>query len=136
MKEIRNHLINEERINSISDTCIIRILKKKLNYRFKEYRTVEKKITQAHNILKFYESTLVQLRLEEMRYELIYIDEFSINSKYHSYFGWSKVEEKGYFLMNHNSFSMYFINALSSKHFYSIKGSSKAMDSEYFIKIY
>ena len=64
VKEIRNHLINEERMDPISDTRIIRILKKKLNYKFKALSTVEKKATQAQNIRKFYESALVQLKLE------------------------------------------------------------------------
>ena len=35
-------------------------------------------------------------------------------------------------MTNQNSFFMYFIIALSTKHFYAIKGSSKAMDSSYF----
>ena len=39
----------------ISDTSIIRILKKNLNYRFKALSKIEKKITQAQNIRKFYE---------------------------------------------------------------------------------
>ena len=134
VKEIRNYLINEERMDPISDTSIIRIFIKKLNYRFKALSTVKKKITQAQNIRKLYKLALVQLKLEEMGYELIFVDEFSISCKYHSYFGWPKVGEKGYMLMNHNSFSMYFIIALSCKHFYAIKGSSKAMDSEYFMK--
>ena len=64
VKEIRNQLINEERMDPISDTSIIRILKKKLNYKFKALSTVEKKTTQAQNIRKFYESALVQLKLE------------------------------------------------------------------------
>ena len=132
VKEIRNHLLIEENMNPISGSTIIRILKKKLNYRFKKLSTVEGKTTQAQNIRKFYESALVQLKLEDIGYELIFIDEFSISSKYHSYLGWPKVGEKGYLMTHQNSFSMYFIIALSAKHFYAIKGSSKAMDSSYF----
>ena len=88
--------------------------------------------TQAQNIWKFYEWALVQLKLEDIGYEFIFIDEFSINSKYHNYLGWSKVGEKEYWMNHQNSFSMYFIIALSTKHFYAIKEFSKAMDSSYF----
>ena len=98
----------------------------------KKLSTIEVKTTQAQNIRKFYESALVKLKLKDIGYELIFIDEFSISSKYHNYLGWSKVGEKGYLMTHQNSLSMYFIIELSAKHFYTIKWSSKAMDSYYF----
>ena len=120
-------------MNPISSTSIKRILKEKLNYSFKRISTLEHNSVRPFNIRKFFESAILQIKLEENIFELIFIDEFSLSSKHNKLYGWSKVEQKGYVLTHSDSFSMFFVVAFSGRSIYGIKGVSKAMNAAYFI---
>ena len=80
------------------------------------------------NIRKYFESAILHEKLDE-NYELIFLDEFSLNSKHNKYYGWSKVEQKGYLLTHYDNFSMFFVVAFSYKSIYGIKSATKAMNS-------
>ena len=131
VKEIRNHLISKENMDSISSTSIKRILKEKLNYSFKRISTLEHNSARPFNIRKFFESAILQIKLEENNFELIFIDEFSLSSKHNKLYGWSKVGQKGYVLTHYDSFSMFFVVAFSERGIYGIKGASKIMNAAY-----
>ena len=83
------------------------------------------------NKRKLFESAILQVKLESDGQELIYIDEFSLSSRYNNFYGWSKRGEQGYIKTNYESFSMYFVIAFSSSHLYGIKGLSNQMNSNY-----
>ena len=76
---------------------------------------------------------MVQIKLEDAKVEQIFLDEFSVSSKYHKHKGWSKIGEKGFVKLNYDSFSMFFIVAFSEEKFYGIQGKTNATNSEDFI---
>ena len=76
---------------------------------------------------------MVQIKLEDVKVEQIFLDEFSVSSKYNKHKGWSKIGEKGFVKLNYDSFSMFFIVAFSEEEFYGIQGKTNAMNSEDFI---
>ena len=134
VKQIRNHLVKSENMDSIGDTSIKMIFKKKLWYSFKRMSTIEHNSIKPINVRKFFESAILQVKLEENDYELIFIDEFSMSSKYHKHYGWSKIGDKGYLLTHYDSFNMFFVIAFSQRRIYGIKGYSKAMNLELITK--
>ena len=54
-----------------------------------------------NQIRKFIESALVQVMLIEKDYELIYLDEFSVNFRQKSVYGWGPIGSSG-FQQSHN----------------------------------
>ena len=48
---------------------------------------MERNYDASINKRNLYESAILQVKLESAGQELIYIDEFSLNSKYNSYYG-------------------------------------------------
>ena len=76
---------------------------------------------------------MVQIKLEDVKVEQIFLDELSVSSKYNKHKGWSKIGEKGFVKFNYDSFSMFFIVAFSEEKFYEIQGKTNAMNSEDFI---
>ena len=105
------------------------------------YKTLEKKrttSTRPKNWRKFFESAWVQSILENQGVELIYLDEFSINTRHLKYEGWSSVGYKGYISVNLEEFSMSFIWALSKEQVYGIMGFPGSIDHtvvRHFIKL-
>ena len=105
------------------------------------YKTLEKKhptSTRPENWRKFFESAWVQSILEKQGVELIYLDEFSINTRHLIYKGWSSVGHKGYISVNLEEFSMSFIWALSKERVYGIVSCPGSIDHtvvRHFIKL-
>ena len=120
-------------MNLINSTSIKRILKDKLNYSFKRIFTLEHYSVRPFNIRKFFESAILQIKIGENNFELIFIDEFSLSSKHNKLYGWSKVGQKGNVLTHYDSFSIFSVVAFSERDIYEIKGASKAMNAAYFI---
>ena len=81
IRDIRRHLVAEANMEAISRSSIMRILKQKLRYSYKKLCKLKKVSTQPQNIRKFFESAILQLRLEQDGYEIIYLDQFALNSK-------------------------------------------------------
>ena len=65
---------------------------------------MERNSDASINKRKLYESAILQVKLESAGRELIYIDEFSLNSKYNSYYGWTKRGGQGYIKINYDNF--------------------------------
>ena len=105
------------------------------------YKTLEKKYptsTRPENWRKFFESAWVQSILEKQGVELIYLDEFCINTRHLIYKGWSSVGHKDYISVNLEEFSMSFILALSKERVYGIMGCPGSIDHtvvRHFIKL-
>ena len=88
---------------------------------------MEKNTTSGTNIRKLCESAALQIKMENKGIELIFIDEFSMNSKYNKLYTWSKIAEKGYVKVSYDNFSMFFVIAFSSRRFYGVWGSENMM---------
>ena len=59
---------------------------------------------------------MVQFKLENARYEvIIFMNEFSISSRYNKHYTWSKVSEKGYVKIKYDNFLMFFVNTFLKK---------------------
>lgn len=78
---------------------------------------------RSENVKKLYESMMLQLKLEEDGYELIFFGEFSPSLKYHKHHGWSLKGKKGYLLTPVDQFKAFFVVAFSKSHFHGIKRS-------------
>ena len=139
LASVRAHLIRNFPNSKIPCLSTIgRYMKSKLKL---SYKTLEKKhptSTKPENWRKFFESAWVQSTLEKQGVELIYIDEFSINTRHLKYKGWSRIGHKGYISVNLEEFSMSFIWALSRERVYGIMGCPGSIDHtvvRHFIKL-
>ena len=88
---------------------------------------------RKENIRKFFESAEIQLRFIENEYELIYIDEFTQNSRENRFYSWTRKGSKGFIEFEEDQFSMSFIIAFSWLKFYGVFGKAKITDSLSFI---
>ena len=129
--DIQSHIKGALNMTPISRSSTMRILKQRLGYRFKKLSKMERGSTLPMNQRKFFEASILQIRLETEGFEIIYFDEFSVSSRYNSFNGWSKRGEKGYVVVDYNSFSIFFIVAISSRRLYAIKGSTKPMNADF-----
>lgn len=134
VSKIKTYLENTEMMESISGWSIRKILKTHLGYRFKSISTLARNSFTKDNIRKLYESVMLQTSLEALKYELVFIDEFSLSTRYNKHFSWAKKGQKGYTKINYDNFSMFFAAAFSSKSFYGVLGTTKPMNSTIFIK--
>ena len=66
------------------------------------------------------EVSLIQKLTFERDIEIIFIDEFSINTWHHKYYEWSKREIKGDILTQKSDFNMTFICAVPSIKVYGL----------------
>ena len=102
-------------MDPIISTSIKRMLKEMLNYSFKRIRALEHNSVRLFNIKQFFESAILQIKLEENNFKFIFIDEFYLCSKYNKLYGWSKVEQKWYVFTHYDSFNMFFDVAFSDR---------------------
>ena len=95
---------------------------------------IQRKITtEKQNIRRFALAGAIQIKLESLNYELIFIDEFSLSDRSFKFFGWSKRGKSLYLNSILNSFSMSFFVSLSSTRFYGILGTEGTGNSKEFI---
>ena len=126
-----------EEIDSIHKSTIIRCLKKDLNFSYKRLERRPAPATTPEAVRKTLEGALVQQKLEERKIELIFMDEFSVNTSRDEFFGWGKKGWKRYIKTDSNDFSMSFIWALSSRWVYGIFGWNGSITSDeikYYVK--
>ena len=85
------------------------------------YRRLGKLAPQTQmptNKRKYFESALIQTRLEERNFELIYVGEFTVAPRKQYYYGWRFIDKKcGLNVMN-DTFSMSLIVAMSREKIY------------------
>ena len=53
-------------------------------------------MTSKENIVRFYESAGIQILLNKYGWELVFIDEFTVDSRKHTFRGWTKSGDKGF----------------------------------------
>ena len=122
---------------NISLSTIGRCLKTPLQMSYKKLEKKSIPCVRPENIRKFFESSLLMLRLDQNNVELIYFDEFSVNTRHSSFKGWIIKGSKGYIKTHNDSFTMSFIWALSKTKIYGILGSSGTINAkilQYFIE--
>ena len=87
----------------------------------------------ADSIRKFYESAMVQIQLYNLGYELMFIDEFSINFMHNKIYGWASVGVKGDLDVNIELFIISFMAGFSKQRFYEFVGASTTNDFASFL---
>ena len=89
--------------------------------------------TNKKSIRKFYESAMVKTKLEDLGYELMYLDEFSISFRQHTTYGWGPIGMKGFLDANTDTFDMSFMIGFSKQRFYGMVGTSSSNNSKSFL---
>ena len=84
----------------------------------------------AHQcIRRYFESAAIQHQLRSKRIELIFFDEFSLNSRHMKHRGCALKGNKGYTKMDSSGFSMSLLVALSDVRVYGIMGWSSSVEN-------
>ena len=76
------------------------------------------------------EFSMIQKLVFERDIEIIFIDEFSINTRHHRFYGWTKRELKGYISTQKSDFSMTFICAVSNIKVYGLPETDSTITSD------
>ena len=117
-------------LNSVSDSTIIRWLKKDLHWSFKKLERKPAPSTTSNSTRLVLEGAVIQKRILELDAEVIFIDEFSVNSRHHEFSGWTKVGQKGYVITETKEFSMSFICGISNKRILGLMGVKETTTSD------
>ena len=97
-------------------------MKRHLNLSYKQLESWHVYSKTSENLRRFFESAAIQHRLLKERVELIFLDEFSLNSRHMKHRGWIIKGHKGNTQINSKGFSICFIVALSKMRVYNIMG--------------
>ena len=90
--------------------------------------------TQSNYFIRVYwEVVIIQSIYTNMDWEAIFIDEFNISSHRNKFKSWTLKDHKPAISTKLDSFSMYFVLAVSSKHICGMLASSNANTAEIFI---
>ena len=120
-------------VKQISQTTLWSRLKDTFGMSYKRIKIEKKSTTWKTNIRRLALAGAIQVKLESLNYELIFIDEFSLSDRSFKFFGWSKRGKSGYFNSISNQFSMSFFVAFSNIRFYGILGTEGTGNSKKFI---
>ena len=118
---------------NLSSSKIRRLLKSELKMVFKSLDKVEAKMCSIENISKFYESAGIQILLEKDEWELIYVDEFRVDTRKHVHRGWARRGEKGLLKTDQSGIALNIVVAFSRLRMYGIMINKNANDSLSFI---
>ena len=117
----------------LSEWSIRKILKLSLRYSYKKVNFIQKKVFKDEYVRRFFESSIIQLLLINNGYELLYLDEFSINFRNKSTYGWSPIGGDGFVKFNQTQFSMSFMLGFSLQRTYGVYGTILTHNNSSFI---
>ena len=109
-------------------------MKEQLSMRYKRIEKVIPKSATSESKRSFMESLAMQLEIERLGIETIFVDEFTISSRNNNHYGWTYKGQKGFVASMDDKFTMSFIAAFSARWFYGIQGVTMTTDSSMFIK--
>ena len=104
------------------------------------YKKLEKKPAPAlinDSLRSLLQVATIQNSIHDKGVEIIFIDEFSINTRHQRFCRWSKKNRRGYINIQSRDFSMSFILAVSKMNVYGFFGSEQSITSKevkYYIK--
>ena len=130
---IRRKLMKEYPEENLSSSKIRRLLKSELKMVFKNLDKVEAKMCSIENISKFYESAGIQILFEKDEWELIYVDEFTVDTRKHVHRGWARRGEKGLLKTDQGGIALNIVVAFSRLRMYGIMINKNTNDSLSFI---
>ena len=125
---VNSHLVQEfENFSKVVISTIGNYMKRYCSLSYKQLEGRYAYSISPDNSRKFLESAAIQQKFLNKGVELIFLDEFSLNTRHMRYRGWTIKGHKGYTKIDSSGFSMSFIVALSSKRIYGIMGWSEAI---------
>ena len=137
-RDVRHDLeLEHPEVKPVSDTTVRRWMKRDLSMSFKKLERKNPNTFTPGKIRSLFESEAIQLKLWELEVEQIFIDEFSVNARHSSFYGWSKRGEKRHLRLHSDNFLMSFVFALSSLAVYGVMGTNETTNAgwiEYFIR--
>ena len=114
---------------NISESTISRFLRNRLGYSYKKLERKPAPSLRSDAIRKLYEGALIQQIISDEEIEMIFIDEFSVNTRHHYFRGWAKRDAKGYIKTDQHDFAMSFVWGVSSKSVYGLMGAESTITS-------
>ena len=114
----------------VHNSTISRCMSKHLGLSYKKLELKRPPALTLHSYRKWLESVLIQIELEKRDVEIIYIDEFHVNTRNHRFRGWTKKGEKGFITVDSKDFSMSFFWALSKTRVLGLMGKEETNKSE------
>ena len=111
-------LHNFEDLKEVYESTLRRNLRKKLNMSFKKLTIMNSKTLAPDSFNKMMQSAALLKALSNYNIELIFIDEFSMNSRSSKVYGWAERGKKSLIIQHYGNVSFNVITALSSKQFY------------------
>ena len=134
IREIKLDLdTNYPNLNKISDWSIRKILTINLRYSYKKQSLAKRKSFTNEYVRRFFESSIIQIILLDKGYELLYLDEFSINLRDKSMYGWWPIGVKGLIKTHQADFSMSFMIGFSVQRIYGVYGTTSTHKNASFI---
>ena len=118
---------------SVWKETVRRIMKEDLKKSFKRVSIIEKYYRSEPNIRKFLESAHLLNWFENMNYTMIFIDEFSLNSRQSKVSSWIDKGKRGYIELVTDKFWMSFVLAISESKFIGIQGVQGTFNSARFV---
>ena len=115
------------------DATISKSLKKDLGMSYRMLSWFHPKTQTNDHIRVYWEAVIIQTILGDMGWEAIFIDEFNISSHRNKFKGWALKDHKPAIATKLDSFSMYFVLAVSTKHIYGILANSSANTADIFV---
>ena len=119
-------------LEGIAWTTIGRRIKSDLNMSYQKLCKIEQKAFSLDNSRKFLESVKLLHDLEDIKTELIYIDEFNLQPRKAKFYGWAIKNSKPYMCWGVEATSYSFIAALSARKYYGIVWLKSTVNSEVF----
>ena len=129
--KILSKLRNQFGDNSpVHNSTISRCMSKHLGLSYKKLELKRPPALTLFSYRKWLESVLIQIELEKRDVEIIYIDEFHVNTRNHRFRGWTKKGEKSFITVDSKDFSMSFFWALSKTRVLGLMGKEETSKSE------
>jgi transposase len=134
-RQIKDELLKEfPEIGEISLPTIYSLLKSNLNMSYRKLSKFHKSLLKKSNVRMMHESLYIQHKLISLGYELLYIDEFSFQTRNLNSYGWAVKGEKGYIEQYSDNFSMSLIVCFSKTRIMGVIGNETSNNSKTFIK--
>ena len=122
LQSLKNDIISAySDLGTVSRSTIRRSITKDLSYRYKKAVSRPKVKFTHYKIRSYFESASLLWKLDQNQIEVIFIDEFSINTRSFQFYGWAKRGKKPYLKRTDSGFMMSFIVAVSKIRIYGIQ---------------
>ena len=105
----------------ISQSTILKAMKHKMKLSHKKFRKTNPKNFDYENLSRILKSACLLFKLNRSSFEVLYIDEFSFDTRKINYYGWGPKNSKLYISKIPEWFTISFVVRLSMMRYYRVK---------------